>query len=122
LDWLRDVFRTDPHWSTFWATLAIACLIGLFKFVRDRHKEMMMFRAHVRKEETELWPGVKALHEQITRQHAVLLSKLQQHSVALKGQSVEIREMKRKMPNGEIHRIAEMLEYLTEKAGKGSSK
>ena len=115
MEWLRDIFRSDPHWSTFWATFAVAFLIGLFKFVRDRHKETMRFHAHVEKEETEVWPGVKALDEKITRQHAAVLSKLAQHGTALAAHRVEIREMKRKMPNGEIHEIRRLLNTLLER-------
>ena len=102
MDWLRDTFRTDPHWATFWCGVALMVLLAAFKFVRDRHKETMAFRSHVRREESEVWPRMEAGFTKITQQHEDLLEKLNEHSV-------QIAVIKDKMPNGDVAIIKSML-------------
>ena len=102
MEWLRDIFRSDPHWATFWCGIGLALLMGLFKFARDRHKETMMFRVHVRREEAEVWPGVKALDEKITRYHEETLRQFGE-------QGQRIARVESRMPNGELREIKDLL-------------
>jgi hypothetical protein len=102
VDWLRDAFRADPHWTTFWCGVALGLLMGLLKFVRDRHKETMMFRVHVRREETEVWPGVKALDAKITGYHEETLRQFGE-------QGQRIARVESRMPNGELREIKDLL-------------
>ena len=80
-------------------------LLAAFKFVRDRHKETMAFRSHVRREESEVWPRMEEGFAKVTQQHEDLLAKLNEHSV-------QIAVIKDKMPNGELATIKSMLEQL----------
>ena len=102
MEWLRDIFRSDPHWATFWCGIGLALLMGLFKFARDRHKETMMFRAHVKREEAELWPSVVALGEKITGYHEETLRQFGE-------QGQRIARVESRMPNGELKEIKQLL-------------
>jgi hypothetical protein len=92
----------DPHWTTFWCGVALAFLMGIAKFIRDRHKETMMFRAHVRREEAEVWPGVAALDVKVTGFHAEMLREF-------KDQGQRIARVESRMPNGELREIKDLL-------------
>lgn len=102
MDWLRDAFRVDPHWTTFWCGVGLALLMGFFKFARDRHKETMMFRTHVKREEAEVWPGVKALDLKITGYHEEMLRQFGE-------QGQRIARVESRMPNGELREIKDLL-------------
>jgi len=103
VEWLRELYRTDPHWTTFWCGLTLALLMGLLKFARDRHKETMMFRAHVRREEAELWPSVGALAQELRGNHAEMLREF-------KSQGERIARVEATMPNGEMREIKALLQ------------
>jgi len=102
LEWLRDVFRSDPHWATFWCGVGLAFLMGIAKFLRDRHKETMMLRAHVRREEAAVWPGIAALDEKVTGFHAEMLRQFGE-------QGQRIARVESRMPNGELREIKDLL-------------
>ena len=107
MEWLRDAFRADPHWTTFWCGVALGLLMGLLKFARDRHKEMMMFRVHVRREESELWPSVGALAQELRGNHAEM-------SREFKSQGERIARVESRMPNGELREIKALLQQALE--------
>ena len=77
--------------------------MGLFKFARDRHKETMMFRAHVRREEAELWPSVEALAIELRGNHVEMLREF-------RGQGERIARVEARMPNGEMREIKALLQ------------
>jgi hypothetical protein len=81
---------------------------AVIKLIAERHAEYVSLMAHVRKEEHDVWPSVKALDAKLTGFHTEVLALHALHGERLA--AVEAR-----MPNGQIKTIQRSLDALADK-------
>ena len=112
MDWIAR----NPHTAVAIVVATSAAILSLFRFGLSRHSEYIAFMSHMTREEKEVWPAVKSLHQEVTANHleAVRL---------LEGHSLRIKALEEKMPNGEIHEIKASLGALVSmlRMGRGGS-
>jgi hypothetical protein len=106
--WIRDnvgVFVT--------ICLAIVGAIATaLRYTFVQHKELVLFREHMVREEKDMWPGVKALHNTVNINHLETVRLLEAHGV-------RIDTLEKRMPNGEIKEIQATLRTLVNMLSSG---
>ncbi len=114
--WIRD----NPATATTLLLFLLGALATMVRYGLVRHREFVLFKQHMQREESEVWPknleavqqlgerfavAQREMADQVTELHAEMLRLFAKHGERLA--SVEA-----KMPNGEIREIRDMLRAM----------
>ena len=97
------------------SAIVSAGVLWMFRFAFTRHREYIAFTSHMKREEEQVWPQLKA---QIADNHAATMRRLDEQDVVLHAHGERIASLEGKMPNGEIHAIKELVTRLYERRTK----
>jgi hypothetical protein len=89
-------------------TAVVAVSAATLRYIGQRAVEYTALVSHMTREETQVWPSVKALDEKLTRNHKEVLKLHADHGERLA--RVEAR-----MPNGQIKTIQASLDAISDK-------
>jgi len=113
-DWIAG----NPH-VTLGIVIAISTvLLAILRWVLTRHAEYVAMIRHMEREETDVWPNVDRMRDEMRENHVEAVGLLREHGA-------RIDNLERRMPNGQLQEIQTAINGLVammQKRGSGNTR